>query len=228
MNERINDKIDRYLRKEMSSEETLLFEQEILNDEEMRKEVEVSFLIRKSLAGREKKLQILNRWRKRRKNRIIKSSFIVSIAALFVIGFFLFKPAAISTYSHRMVAMQTKSKTKHLEISRNKVNRVKEKVHHTKNDKEKKVVETGDELENRSDIPSIPMDISGNYMTHEKTDTEEERNLKLDMYELQWKKITSLIKMKKNKEAVSLLKHFVTIQGKHQEQADSILNELNE
>lgn len=51
MDERINDKIDRYLRKEMSSEETLLFEQEILNDEELRKEVEVSILIRKSLAG---------------------------------------------------------------------------------------------------------------------------------------------------------------------------------
>ena len=57
-------------------------------------------------------------------------------------------------------------------------------------------------------------------------DTEEERNLRLDIYELQWKKITSLIRMGKNKEAVSLLKHFVTIQGKYQEQADSILDKL--
>ena len=48
----------------------------------------------------------------------------------------------------------------------------------------------------------------------------------LDIYEVQWKKITTLIRMGKNKEAVSLLKHFVTIQGKFQEQADSILNEL--
>ena len=67
MNERINDKIDRYLRKEMSSEETLLFEQEILNDEEMRKEVEVSFLIRKSLAGREKKITNLESVEKKKK-----------------------------------------------------------------------------------------------------------------------------------------------------------------
>lgn len=64
MDERINDKIDRYLRKEMSSEETLLFEQEILNDEDLRKEVEVSFLIRKSLVGRVEKLRIMNRWKK--------------------------------------------------------------------------------------------------------------------------------------------------------------------
>lgn len=226
MDERINDKIDRYLRKEMSSEETLLFEQEILNDEELRKEVEVSLLILKSLAARADKLRIMNRWRNRRKNRIIKSSFIVSTAALFVIGFFLFKPMATSTDSHRMVAVQTKSKSEHLDISRNEVNRVKEKVRDAKNDKE--VVEAVDELDNRSDIPFISMDISGNYMSHETTDTEEERNLKLDKYELQWKKITSLIRMGKNKEAVSLLKHFVTIQGKHQEQADSILDELNE
>lgn len=226
MDERINDKIDRYLRKEMLSEETLLFEQEILNDEELRKEVEVSLLIRKSLAARADKLRIMNRWRNRRKNRIIKSSFIVSTAALFVIGFFLFKPMATSTDSHRMVAVQTKSKSEHLDISRNEVNRVKEKVRDAKNDKE--VVEAVDELDNRSDIPFISMDISGNYMSHETTDTEEERNLKLDIYELQWKKITSLIRMGKNKEAVSLLKHFVTIQGKLQEQADSILDELNE
>lgn len=224
MDERINDKIDRYLRKEMSYEETLLFEQEILNDEELRKEVEVSILIRKSLAGRAEKLRIMNRWRKRRKNRIIKSSFVVSIAAVFVIGFFIFKPIETSTDSHRIVAVQTKSKSKHYETPRNEVNKVKEKVRDAKNDKE--VVEAIDELEKRSDIPSISMDISGNYMSHEMTDTEEERNLKLDIYELQWKKITSLIRMGKNKEAVSLLKHFVNIQGKYQEQADSILNEL--
>lgn len=223
MDERINDKIDRYLRKEMSSEETLLFEQEILNDEDLRKEVEVSFLIRKSLAGRVEKLRIMNRWRNRRKNLIIKSSFIVSIAALFVIAFFLFKPTATSTDSHRMVAVQTKSKSEHLEIPRNEVNRVKEKVRYAKNDKE--VVEAVDELDKSSDIPSISMDFSGNYMSHKTTDTEE-RNLKLDIYELQWKKITSLVRMGKNKEAVSLLKHFVTIQGKYQEQADSILDKL--
>lgn len=224
MNERINDKIDRYLRKEMSSDETLLFEQEILNDEELRKEVEVSILIRKSLAGRAEKLRTMNRWKNRRKNRIIKSTSIVSIAAIFVVGFFLFKPIATLTDSHKMVAVQTKSKSKHLEIPRNEVNRVKEKVRDAKNDKE--VVEAIDELDKRSDIPSISMDISGNYMSHETIDTEEERNLKLDIYELQWKKITSLIRMGKNKEAVSLLKHFVTIQGKFQEQADSILDEL--
>lgn len=223
MDERINDKIDRYLRKEMSSEETLLFEQEILNDEDLRKEVEVSFLIRKSLAGRVEKLRIMNRWRNRRKDRIIKSSFIVSIAALFVIAFFLFKPTATSTDSHRMVAVQTKSKSEHLEIPRNEVNRVKEKVRYAKNDKE--VVEAVGELDKNSDIPSISMDFSGNYMSHKTTDTEE-RNLKLDIYELQWKKITSLVRMGKNKEAVSLLKHFVTIQGKYQEQADSILDKL--
>ena len=224
MDERINDKIDRYLRKEMSSEETLLFEQEILNDEELRKEVEVSILIRKSLAGRAEKLRTMNRWKNRRKNRIIKSMSIVTIAAIFVVGFILFKPTTTSTDSHKMVAVQTKSKSKHLVIPRNEVNRVKEKVRDAKNDKE--VVEAIDELDKRSDIPSISMDISGNYMSHETTDTEEERNLKLDIYELQWKKITTLIRMGKNKEAVSLLKHFVTIQGEYQEQADSILDEL--
>ena len=224
MDERINDKIDRYLRKEMSSEETLLFEQEILNDEGLRKEVEVSILIRKSLAGRAEKLRTMNRWKNRRKNRIIKSSFVVSIAAIFVVGFFLFKPIETSTDSHRMVAVQTKSKSKHLEIPRNEVNRVKAKVRDAQNDKE--VVEAIDELDKCSDIPSFSMDIFGNYMSNETTDTEEERNLMLDIYELQWKKITTLIRMGKNKEAVSLLKHFVTIQGKFQEQADSILNEL--
>ena len=71
MDERNYELIDKYLRKEMSSEETLLFEQEILNDEDLRKEVEVSFLIWKSLAGRAEKLRLMNRWKNRRKNRIL-------------------------------------------------------------------------------------------------------------------------------------------------------------
>ena len=49
MDERNYELIDRYLRKEMSPEESLNFEQEALNNPELRKEVELTYRIKRSL-----------------------------------------------------------------------------------------------------------------------------------------------------------------------------------
>ena len=67
MDERIQDRIDRYLRKEMSQEENINFEQEALNNDELRKDLGLSLLVRKSLARRQQKLNLTKRWKHRGK-----------------------------------------------------------------------------------------------------------------------------------------------------------------
>ena len=52
------------------------------------------------------------------------------------------------------------------------------------------------------------------------------RNLKVEVYELYWMKIRSLLRMGKKDEAFVLLKQFVNLEGVHKTQADSLLKEL--
>lgn len=82
MNDSIQDRIDRYLRKEMTPEESLNFEQDTLNNDELRKELGLTLLVRKSLASRQLKLDMTAHWKKQRKVRIVNVVTITSIAAL--------------------------------------------------------------------------------------------------------------------------------------------------
>ena len=52
------------------------------------------------------------------------------------------------------------------------------------------------------------------------------RSLKVEVYELYWMKIRSLLRMGKKDEAFVLLKQFVNLEGVHKTQADSLLKEL--
>lgn len=71
MDERIFDLIDKYLRKEMSPEESLNFEQDALNNPELRKEIELTYRIKRSLTDRQQKLHKTTQW-ERKKNIILR------------------------------------------------------------------------------------------------------------------------------------------------------------
>ena len=225
MDERIQDRIDRYLRKEMSQEENINFEQEALNNDELRKDLGLSLLVRKSLASRQQKLNLTNRWKHRGKTRLMSIVLITSIAALLVIGVVVLKPTNSSTLNKEMVAQNKASETLATIEKQEKVAETMKNVRNKTNDKE--IVETIEELEKQNDIPTISDVSDAQYMSSkQQKESNEDINLNIKVYELYWMKIRSLLRMGRKEEALTLLKQFVLLEGSHKVQADSILKEF--
>lgn len=225
MDERIQDRIDRYLRKEMSQEENINFEQEALNNDELRKDLGLSLLVRKSLASRQQKLNLTNRWKHRGKARLTSFVAITSIAALFVIGFIMLKPSDSITTSKEILAQNNNKETLSTKEKQEKVTEAMKTVRHKTDDKE--IVETIEKLEEQNDIPTISEVSDAQYMSSkQQKENDESVNLKVEIYELHWMKIRSLLRMGKKEEALDLLKQFVNLEGSHKAQADSLLKEI--
>lgn len=225
MDERIQDRIDRYLRNEMSSGESLSFEQEALNNDELRKELGLSLLVRKSLASRQQKLDAINRWKHHGKARLTSIVSITSIAALFVIGFVVLKPTNSSSPNKEILAQNKTSETLSAIEKQEKVEKAMKSVRNKTDDKE--IVETIEKLEKQNEIPTISEVSDAQYMSSkQQKENIEEKNLKVEAYELHWMKICSLLRIGKKEEALALLKQFVTLEGCHKAQADSLLKEI--
>lgn len=225
MNDSIQDRIDRYLRKEMIPEESLNFEQDTLNNDELRKELGLTLLVRKSLASRQLKLDMTAHWKKQRKVRIVNVVTITSIAALFAIGFVLLKPNGSATPAEGMIAQNDAKEMPSVKEKQKRVAEVMKNVR--KNNDDKEIVETIEELEKQNDIPSISQVSEKQYMSSlQYGEDNGVRNLKVEVYELYWMKIRSLLRMGKKDEAFVLLKQFVNLEGVHKTQADSLLKEL--
>lgn len=225
MDERIQYRIDRYLRKEMSQEESVNFEQEALNNDELRKELGLCLLVRKSLASRQQKLNLTNRWKHRGKVRLTSIVTITSIAALLVIGFFVLKPSNSTVPVKEMLAQNKDEKAPSFKEKQEKVTEAMKTVRHKTDDKE--IVETIEKLEEQNDIPTISEVADAQYMSSKQQDENvKDINQKIEVYELHWMKIRSLLRMGKKEEALALLRQFVTLEGSHKTQADSLLKEI--
>ena len=225
MDERIQDRIDRYLRKEMSPDESLNFEQEALNNDELRKELGLCLLVRKSLASREQKLNLTNRWKHRGKARIASIVTITSIAALLVIGFIILKPTNSTVPTKEMIAQNKDKKAPSFKEKQEKVTEAMKTVRYKTDDKD--IVETIEKLEEQNDIPTISEVSDSQYMSSKQQDENvEDINLRIEVYELHWMKIRSLLRMGKKEEGLALLRQFVTLEGNHKAQADSLLKEI--
>lgn len=225
MDERIQDRIDRYLRKDMSQEESINFEQEALNNDELRKELGLSLLVRKSLASRQQKLNLTNRWKYRGKARLMSIVTVTSFAALLVVGFIMLKPSNSSTPNKEMMAQNKVSETLSTIEKQEKVAETMESVRNKTDDKE--IVETIEKLEKQNEIPTISEVSDAQYMSSKQQDENvEDINLNIEVYELHWMKIRSLLRMGRKEEALTLLKQFVLLEGSHKAQADSLLKEI--
>lgn len=224
MDERNLERIDRYLRKEMSSEENRDFEQEALNNAELLEEVDLSYRVKRSLTDRQRKLYITSKWRNKKRDRIIRLSTITSVAAILLVGIFLWSPLNndISVEEPLLAAVEDKS-IENVQQKREKVlQTVKNSI---EEGREENAVELIEQLERVHEIPTLE-DISmgrlvaNNLLSNEKSDTLE---IHFDAYELHWLKICALIKIGKSKEAKAELETFVKIDGMYKHRADSVL-----
>lgn len=225
MDEKLHYQIDSYVRNEMTQDERLAFEQEALNDENLRREIALTMLIKKLLGDRKRKLMMIKGWKAKKRARVIKAVSVASIAAVAMLAIAVIRPDDAPVLSHEVVAQQPKpAPTSDMEKQK-KVSEAMTKVRQKGNDKE--VVDMVDDLENGKDIPSVIEMQAAKFLNVKTTDENmDEHQLQMKAYELYWLKICSLIRMGKKDEAIALLKDFIKIKGTYQEQADSLLSEM--
>lgn len=225
MDEKLHYQIDSYVRNEMTQDERLAFEQEALNDENLRREIALTMLIKKLLGDRKRKLMMIKGWKAKKWARVIKAVSVASIAAVAMLAIAVIRPDDAPVLSHEVVAQQPKPAPTSDVEKQKKVSEAMTKVRQKGNDKE--VVDMVDDLENGKDIPSVIEMQAAKFLNVKTTDENmDEHQLQMKAYELYWLKICSLIRMGKKDEAIALLKDFIKIKGTYQEQADSLLSEM--
>lgn len=221
MDEITLQRIDKYLRKEMSSTEKIYFEQEMLNNEELRKEVEVTFLLKKSLDDRQRKLLQVKRWTNKRRNLSLKILSVISVAAILILVFIINIPETKQHAVHGVVAKNEK-----VVRTQQKAQKVIQSMRHSmENGNDNEAMQALDDWE------TSPEKITMNLLTCDDSQAvilsqSEKDILKKDIYELQWLKICLLVKQGEKKEVLTLLETFVNIEGRYKENADSLLKSL--
>lgn len=224
MDERYFELIDKYLRKEMSPEESLNFEQEALNNPELRKEIELTYRIKRSLTDCQHKLHKTAQWERKKRFSIVRYATITSVAAMLVVGFFLTKPVIENTSSDNLVASATIESP---EILKEKSGEAIVSVQKSISDGNEEVaIAEVTKLEEQNIIPTLNDVSGGRFIMSHKLESDDADILSKDAYELHWLKIQSLITIGEKAEALELLKSFVTVEGKYKATADSLLNSM--
>lgn len=223
MDEITLQRIDKYLRKEMSTTEKIYFEQEMLNNEELRKEVELTFLLKKSLDDRQRKLLQVKKWTDKKRNFSLKILSVISVAAILVLAFIINIPE-----NQQYAANDVVAKNEKVVRTQQKAQKVIQSMRHP--------MEKGNDSEAMQvldDWEASPEKITMNQLTCDDSQAvvlsqSEKETLKKDIYELQWLKICLLVKQGEKNEALSLLKSFVSMEGRYKENADSLLKSLEQ
>ena len=222
MDERNFELIDKYLRREMTPEERLNFEQEALNNPELRRETELTYRIKRSLANRQQKLHRTAHCEIKKKYKIAGAATTASIAAVLAVGFFLTKPAQITEVNSEIIAANTSVNAPETlkKKSEEAIVTVKKSI---SEGKEEVAIAEVTKLEDENIIPTLSDVSAGKFVVSQPMETEDADVLSKDAYELHWLKIQSLIAIGKKKEAIQLLMSFIQIEGKYKATADSIL-----
>ena len=227
MNERNLDRIDRYLRKEMSPEESLNFEQEALNDSELLEEIDLSYRVKRSLADRQQKLYVTSQWANRQLNRIIRFSSITSVAAMLLIGLYIWNPLEDVQKEEPLLALVENTSVESIQLESDQMLRsVKKSI---EEGQEEKAIAKVNQLEQMRVIPTLDDVSAGHFTTNGLLSNEKKDTLTLyeNAYELHWLKICALVKLGAKEEAKGRLLSFILLKGKYQHKADSLLKVLN-
>lgn len=228
MDEKYLDLIDRYLRKEMSPQESLSFEQKALNNPELLREVELTYKVKHRLADRQRKLYQTMEWEKKKRYRSVGMLSCLSIAAMLLVGIFFWKPADISLEQNKTVAKAENPAIKKetesvLDRSEKTIRKVRKSI---EDGKDAEALNDIAMLEESEALPSLNMMAEHKTPMSSNLYTQERDSLIVDAYELHWLKIKAMVKIGKTKEALESLKLFSTIEGKYKSEADSLLTIL--
>ena len=99
MNYNTQDRIDAYIRGEMNASERVSFTKELSQNMELRKDYEFTRNVANTISDRERKKRQIREWNQNSHKTVYLYSAITSIAAMLVIGFFIFNQTTNSKTS---------------------------------------------------------------------------------------------------------------------------------
>ncbi len=207
------DRIDAYLRSEMSKEERKSFEQDLITDEALRADFEVTKKISETLADRQEKISRIQEWedeiQKQDKKRISRFISLSVSAAACIAGLFMF--ISNPSISYDMPSFES-------EVARGD-NTISEIDTLIKDKEYKKALQQTDSLilEYKTIIEEYEsLDSLSNREQYLK------QNSELDMYELEWRIIHLKLQLRQKKEALKLLEIYKDKEGIYQKEAEEL------
>lgn len=232
MDESRLERIDRYLRGEMSPGEMADFEQEVIDDDGLRRELELTYSIKRSLTRRGQKLHQTGEWLRKRRRRYAYAITLLSMAAMLVVGLFVYRNWETDNAKRQLLAMKQQLDSVEQQVDpqirthgrEDYVALVKADVGHKSY---KEAVARVEIMEHNNEIPTLDAMADDAARNRTYAATPDSGLVSYDSaYELHWLKICSMAKLGETDNAVKSLRTFTTLEGKYKLQADTLLMEL--
>lgn len=225
MEEKYHDQIDRYVRNEMTQEEKVNFEQQMVNDENLQHEVDLTCRIMNSFSDRQDKLRITSELMHKKRNKTIPMVSFFSIAACVAIGFFVWYDTDnnIGNDASTLTAMVKDENKISVDSKEKAVEKVQQAI---RKGNDKAVVEAVDEMERDCLIPDINNVKEMKLMSNRASEVNDSINI--DPYELYWIKINSLLNLGDTLSAKKILVDYLEIEGRHKTEAENLIKRIND
>ena len=201
------DRIDAYIRGEMNASERATFSKDLSQDTELRKDYEFTRNVANSISDREKKKQQIREWNRNGHKTVYMYSTIMSIAAMLVVGFFIFR--SIPSDNAISFSKDRSSKTSESYYAFAEIGQLIENQNYSV---ALKYIEEIESTDNKISLDSIST--ANTISVSERT------------YELKWFKAQALLGLKRIEEARTLLKDISSSNSRYKEKADSLWIEL--
>lgn len=232
MKQDIQDKIDQYLLGKMSEMDRLAFEQELDKNQELKEQFEFTQKVKEAITSRNRKLAQIREWKDAYEIKHMDDTnndgeshnskrhyiyWISGIAALFVVGFFLFSPTAFDTKDGNgspiyVSVSSLRSGEDNTDVAKlineGNYDSALEKIEEKEKEIESEIFETEQEKNNMDE--------------EEYSDTQEIHEIQMD--ELSLLKAYALFGLKRSKEAMTVLDGLRQREGEFKAQADSLYN----
>lgn len=223
------ERIDAYLRGEMTEADKIKFEDDLNSDLSLRHEYEQTKAISNALADRKHKLEQMSKWDAEEKiqNKILHHRLIVkrwtigmSAAACLAVGFFAVKPMFMTHTSDGNYAMPDFGTTAIYRGGDDSITEV------------DSLIKAKDYDIALSRIDTLISECKDNISALELTDSLTEKDAyrlkeyEQDLYQLEWRRINLLLATDNEQGAKQALETFIKKSGKYSQQADSLLRTL--
>ena len=210
MDNMMQDRIDSYIRGEMTAAERSMFTSELSTNQELRKEFELTKRIANSISDRAKKKEQILAWKKKDSSHrtIYMSSAITSIAAMLVVGFFLFRNVPEGSTPIGMDSVTSSDRyTAYSEISM--------------------LIEKEDYTRALAYIEKAEISVTNTNSSSGNQIMASCDSISMNLYELKWLRAQVLVGLDRTDEAKSVLQEIKNIEGKYHNEIDSLWNELH-
>ena len=232
MKKEFQDKIDNYLLHRMTEKERKAFEEELLNDEELRDQLEFTQAVQRTLQSRNEKLEAMERWRddyvwgegakpavrpNRTKQVLLWASGIVAmlLAVFFIFKIFYTDDAGVTNKPVIIVRNGFRGGFDYADI-----------VRQLEEGNYEAALETIDEQQKAVSADSIELVLKP--YTDDEARAYDMQIVKDKSDDLKWLKIQAQIGLQHFDEALSSLDEMRSEEGYYHAVADSLYNQLNE